>query len=106
MSLLEDARAISESAPSSDDQCPHCSAYIGPVRGGDYGEHSPDCPWLAMPRIVAALEAAEKVASDMPLDEGHAECYYCGGWRDHHAAGCPWQALAAALRGAEMTPDA
>jgi hypothetical protein len=24
--------------------------------------HAPDCPWLALPRIVAALEAAERVA--------------------------------------------
>ena len=57
--------------------------------------HNPDCPFLALPQIVAALEAAERVATR----EG----------RGRHACheSCPCQfraivALRAALKGAEV----
>lgn len=32
---------------------------------GDYDQHKADCPWLAMPQIVAALEAAEAVSMSL-----------------------------------------
>jgi hypothetical protein len=57
-SLLEDARRLAEAGPYDDGgngsynepSCIHCLAFPG-------DEHYDDCPWLAMPRIVAALEA-------------------------------------------------
>jgi hypothetical protein len=69
--------------------------------------HEDDCPWLAMPRIVAALEAAERIVAalddDGPTDNGRGlVCRLCGIAlsRDYHDAGCPWMALVEALRGA------
>lgn len=65
-------------------------------------DHHPTCPWLAMPRIVAALEAAERLTqADEPTQELRVvECVYCGANRDlphygheDHKPGCLWQAL-------------
>ena len=54
MSVLDDARRLvaSGSAPVDDQgDCWFCQAMTR--------DHESDCPWLALPRIVAALEAAE-----------------------------------------------
>lgn len=44
-------------------KCAHCRQKLH--------EHAPDCPWLSMPKIIAALEAAEQFvdAFDRPLDK-------------------------------------
>lgn len=61
MSLLDDARrladpyAVPEDGPGICWWCGEPAMWIG-------GGHAPDCPWLSMPRIVAALEAAEGIA--------------------------------------------
>lgn len=39
-----------------------------------WGGHAPDCPWLALPKIVAALEAMEQIAV------AHEEQAYPGYW--------------------------
>lgn len=59
MTLLADARAIAET-PNLDDQgyCVYCPEIVA--------DHSPGCPWLSMPQIVAALEAAERLVEHDP----------------------------------------
>lgn len=58
MSAIEDARRLAGAEPvihnkmTSENECAMCM--------GVSGDHVPECPWLAMPRIVAALEAAER----------------------------------------------
>ncbi len=56
MTPLEAARKMAETCPTFEPEpgvvhCAVCYAYLP--------THAPDCPWLAMPQIVAALEAAE-----------------------------------------------
>lgn len=60
MSLIDDARRLAD-AGSYDDggngsynepSCIHCHSW-------PEDQHEPTCPWLALPRIVAALEAAQ-----------------------------------------------
>ena len=58
MRLLEDARRIVESDPSIDDMCVYCHENVGLKTLSACGEHAADCPWLAMPKIIAALEVA------------------------------------------------
>lgn len=76
MRLLDDARALlDEGPPDWDDdrgmwECRSCNATTGPFadveRDSEAGfvefVHQDDCPWLSMPKIVAALEVAEQVA--------------------------------------------
>lgn len=55
MSLLDDARELINRGPGdpeypADAPCPYCC----------FLPHQEDCPWLALPRIVAVLEAAER----------------------------------------------
>jgi hypothetical protein len=61
MSLLDDARELigvdpfydwADGASDPEMVCIVCSRYR------KYG-HDPDCPWLALPKILLALEAAE-----------------------------------------------
>lgn len=60
MSLLDDARQLTEYPPSYESRghmlCGYCNE--------DEHAHAPDCPWLAMPKIVAALEASAEVVAD------------------------------------------
>ena len=59
MSLLDAARRLAETDPAelvnSHSRCHWCEEFTSTE------QHTPDCPWLAMPQIVAALEAAERV---------------------------------------------
>lgn len=58
MSLIEDARRLAAQSvhePYAGDHCVFCAGR----RNVD--DHLPHCPWLSMPRIVAALEAAQAV---------------------------------------------
>lgn len=127
MTLVEDARkiAISEPLQFNDDSrainCLMCNSdhfrdghrEIDPDREID---HAPDCSWLAMPKIVAALEAADRLVLLSPEDEtlmvGVWDCHWCGGVLVNesgyrvvevevagHAPDCDWQALVAALKG-------
>lgn len=74
-------------------------------------EHSPDCPVPTLPRIVAALEAAELysgmfvggAAPSRARPGEWGQCWGCGILLPKHAPDCPWQALVAALRGEEVT---
>lgn len=73
MSLLDDARRLADDRPvrggSALKSHPRgCCYYCG---ADGYGEpHADDCSWLAMPRIVAALEAGEEYIREM---EGQGE---------------------------------
>lgn len=119
MSLVDAARKLWEAGASMDEHCHHCDSYITSFLPAEHqtGEHSPDCPWLALPQIVAALEAAEKVLTagepGGATTDGAAyrwdggECQFCGGYgpvmrgqyESGHQVDCPWMALRAALRG-------
>ncbi len=76
-SLLDDVRAlVSDGPPDWDDdygywRCELCGATRGPFAEDEATRvdeafaaftHDFDCPWRAMPRLVAVLEAAERVA--------------------------------------------
>ena len=54
MSLLDDARRLAEKEPVRGIDCLYCAAVMV-----DEYPHEPDCPWLSLPKIVAALEALE-----------------------------------------------
>lgn len=103
MSLVDDVKRLAADDPvEADDEqgypafCRLCLSYK---------PHAPDCPWLAMPKIVAALEAAERVAAADPwVDDGSwggdvLVCWACHGEKPSHRPGCAQQALVAALRG-------
>ena len=58
-----------------------------------------------VPRVLAALQAAERIATDSPMDSEVAQggvslvsCKFCYGELAHESD-CSWQALVAALRG-------
>ena len=85
MSLLDDARRLL--ALDSTTGCSACDGWGA--------THEPDCSWLALPRIVAALEAAERLV---------------GVWREMHArtvrrSEAPWPAVATLPRAADLGPD-
>lgn len=104
MSLLDDARRLTSNAdwpfgPTPGGQMPEiCMICNG------YHDHRPDCPWLAMPRILVVLEAAEKLAAwGYPARDW--DCAYCGAEPSSysepvvsHETTCVWQPLVAALK--------
>lgn len=110
MSLVDDARAIWDQGPYEIDQgglwCQFCAEM-------PTSAHKSDCPWLSMPGIVAALEAASAVAADpaptyweweqgeiMPPGYGGGSVLKCARCRmkiDRHADDCPWAIFKAAL---------
>lgn len=107
MSLIDDARRIEEIDPTYEDD-----GYVGLGRhvcvfcGTWAPDHGGDCPWLSLPQIVAALEAAEKIVGvldeDGPTDNGRGMVCRCCGVAlatGYHDADCPWQALVTALKG-------
>jgi hypothetical protein len=89
VSLLGDALRLVESDPGRANSelgedywdCPHCSGRF---------DHDDDCAWLSMPKIVAVLKAAERVAEALKEDEAH----YAPRYLTHGAA----EALVAALQ--------
>jgi hypothetical protein len=106
VSLLDDARRLAAHELRDHEDiggygfCPLCDMPSG---------HAPNCAWLAMPKIVAAMEAAERLSGDEPI----VPVYFSGSdWKyqyafcdkpieindDTHAPDCPWQALVAALK--------
>lgn len=73
MSLLDDARELAENCPIETDrggrgECHYCvdgnyeDGYLSGSPTLPDVLHKPDCPWLSMPKIVAALEAIEAVS--------------------------------------------
>lgn len=99
MSLLDDARRLAkiENAVAVDDGDAGHGKY-GCCGEADYRGHLRDCPWLAMPRIVAALEAAEELL--FYTIGWSLRCVFCSACTEHgdHNQSCPWQALVAALK--------
>lgn len=119
MTLIEDARRLAATEPSmivskygdSFSQCFACRRMV------DDGEpHTSDCPWLALPKIMAALEVAEQT---LPAflggfyldDDGNPTvwaCENCGGTgrtREcvEHGPKCRIGKMQAALRGEAAT---
>jgi hypothetical protein len=94
VSLIEDARRIMHAGPPTygEWQCAICQ-----IDGRDRLTHNPECPWRSLPRIVAALEAAQSLVDEttIPLD-----CVTCFRPNGGHTPDCPWQALAEAMRDA------
>lgn len=102
--LLDAAKRLADVDPAESEsgQCIACGGYLYPPHG-----HAPDCPWLAMPKIVEALEAAgdlvEAIDEDGPTDNIGRKliCRACvvdlvvG----HHSPDCPWRQMLDALKG-------
>ena len=72
MSMLDDARKMQGRSPwflgHDASRCFYCNEVLSashPMRG-----HADDCPWLSMPKIVAALEAAHRVVTAWQSDAG------------------------------------
>lgn len=113
MTPLEAARILAANAPV----CPHpnsgmwicatCSEETDDEQPDDDDyvpskfNHDPDCPWLAMPQIVAALDAAEAMLEEW----GHTKlCPFCAPRLQlrpaaNHESVCPWMALVKAMKG-------
>lgn len=99
MSLLDDARRLEK--PHYSD-CHYCGT-INP------GAHAEGCPMLSLPKIVAVLEAAERVMQGSERNRASGWCWGCGNSRarayvdglQEHKKDCPWQALVAALKDGE-----
>ncbi len=98
MSLVDDARRLEEAEPVNPlTRCYWCEEFTLTE------PHAPDCPWLSLPRILAALEAAERVATVTTRQRIMAgagptrRCFYCGD-KYAHTQDCPWQTLVAALQ--------
>lgn len=76
MTLIEDAKRLADSDITQEGTvwCHFCRGMIEDPGSYDpplpYSEqHDADCPWLVMPRIVVALEAAERyLRSGHPAD--------------------------------------
>lgn len=80
MSLIEDAKNLLADTPMATDRggrgnCHYCCG--GNYEGGYLDEsrtlpepiHEHDCPWLSMPKIVAALEAANGLLQVVDIGE-------------------------------------
>lgn len=94
MSVLDDARRLAEIDPWYEHEragtsfCIACGAYEDHTGR----HHNPDCSWRALPGIVAALEAAERLAYRF---------YYA----DKTETNALMAALVAALRGPTESPE-
>lgn len=107
MSLLDDARRLAETEPvNSRTRCHWCDEFTLTE------PHAPGCPWLAMPKIVVVLEAAERFLAALPEWQGypalrdHSDvggfgfCPICGE-SDGHVEACAYRQFVAALWGVE-----
>jgi hypothetical protein len=102
MRILDSANQLLEDGAGNGDDfvCGYCGADTLPCE-----QHSPDCPWFSMPKIVAVLEAAQRLAETSKRHGQSGFCWGCGRLRSRalvdglseHKADCPWQALVAAL---------
>jgi hypothetical protein len=71
VSLLDDIRKLAQRNPVWPDpdyawHCKYCMEQTPWLPGAvpEHFNHDPDCPWLSMPKIVAALEAAEAIVQE------------------------------------------
>lgn len=110
MSPLDAARRLLEANESgllpsdADGNCWYCYWHLLHDGSG----HDSDCPWPALPQIVAALEAAERLESPVVLDIQYGTpdgvyCRDCGAGASSealviHAPDCAYRALVAALK--------
>jgi len=107
MTPLDAAKALANYEEQRSSPCPDC---WHPDQRINNQAHAKACSHLMLPRIVAALEAAQAlIACGYPQSPneklyGGFECAYCFGGimgeRDttpHHDADCPLPPLAAAL---------
>lgn len=109
MTLIEDARRLAQVDPWYENERAGTSFCIA---CGAYESHRDNCPWLALPRIVQALEAGGRLIA-LPCSVngqepffatevgGPLQHWFCGG-QGQHKPDCPWQALVVALRGDEV----
>ena len=114
MTLIEDARRIAAAgAPmSAHAWCWFCHArLVGYFDFVNEQPHRPDCPWLSLPRIVAALEAAQALVEAGPPIHAYSSpflfrCVYCLGSEEGsfskefhtvHVVDDPWLELCSAL---------
>lgn len=70
MNVLDAAKALAAREPleayGEVYSCVYCRAVqISDKSFAPVTDHAPDCPWLQLPRIVAALEAAETFVEHM-----------------------------------------
>jgi hypothetical protein len=66
-------RLIQVGPPTYDTICLACKTQVETF-GGDELPHRPDCPWLSLPTIVAALEERERKPGEPP----EHYCSECG----------------------------
>ncbi len=113
MSLLDAARRLVELGPPKSCEYNSFDGEHVPIMAccgaSTLGPHLPRCPWLSMPRIVAALEAADAFLMALPEwkdkpelrdhDDvtGFGYCPICYE-SDGHLDACEYQALVAALK--------
>lgn len=111
MSLIEDAKALVGMAP--DPMGPYPCGVCGECPVTDFVDghmvrcridHASTCPWLALPRIVAALEAAQALLAKSPwfltiMPGGDEYCQFCLA-DNSHEPGCEWVGLVEAMRDA------
>lgn len=110
MSLLDDAkRLLNEMDPTIQGMCTFCYGVEDrPGATGARTQHKAGCVYLRRDRILAALEAAERVLNatigpgEEPTDDNDDEYVFCGlAVGDHEGRSvddCPWQALVVALK--------
>lgn len=66
MSLLDDVRRLAETAPGcANGLCHVCGSPGALIWEPGPTRHALDCPWLALPRIIAALAAAERLIEEV-----------------------------------------
>jgi hypothetical protein len=116
MTPLEAAQRLASDCPIETDrggrgECHYCGSgnYEGEYLSGSPTLpdvlHTPDCPWLSMPKIIAALEAAGRlVESTQPTQyaiPARVICQICHSegpdWS--HTSTCTWAPAKAALEG-------
>jgi len=70
MSLLEDARKLLPIHPLEEEGGARYCRVCGEAIGGypEWDGHAPECPWLSMPKIIGALEAAERLIAESSPD--------------------------------------
>jgi hypothetical protein len=98
MSLQDDVRTLAEAMPykllDKSSHCHFCRASMWNMED----EHYDGCPILALPRVLAVLEAAEQVVEMHHIDDPVGT---------HHVPteSPSWRALVKALRGEKVVPS-
>jgi len=111
MNLMDDARRLAKNGFTPwEDSCHLTCDLCGADFAEDGARHAPGCPWLSMPKIVAVLEAAERMVAAWQADTGHGPIPgSMGGFYENFEQGRAYhrerheaeEALVAALKGEE-----